>query len=230
MNAQADADPETLRISIDTKATVNVGKYSRGGRSRGVEAVKALDHDMCTKEKLVPGGILEPVTGRSFIFFGTSYKTSDFIIDGLFLWWEERKHELCGLKQIVINVDNGPECSGRRTQFLFRLTKFADMTGLCVRIIYYPPYHSKYNSIERYWAGLEKSWNGYLLDTVETVLKRASNFFWKGLCTVTRLLDAPYKKGVKVCGHGKLDLEQRLKRAPALHWWDITITPIMVNL
>jgi len=230
MNAQADADPETLRISIDTKATVNVGKYSRGGRSRGVEAVKALDHDMCPKEKLVPGGILEPATGRSFIFFGTSYKTSDFIVDGLFLWWEERKHELCGLKQIVINVDNGPECSGRRTQFLFRLTEFADMTGLRVRIIYYPPYHSKYNSIERYWAGLEKSWNGYLLDTVEAVLKRAGNFFWKGLRTVTRLLDAPYKKGVKVSGHEKLDLEQRLKRAPALQWWDITITPIMVNL
>lgn len=230
MNAQADADPETLRISIDTKATVNVGKYSRGGRSRGVEAVKALDHDMCPKEKLVPGGILEPATGRSFIFFGTSYKTSDFIVDGLFLWWEERKHELCGLKQIVINVDNGPECSGRRTQFLFRLTEFADMTGLRVRIIYYPPYHSKYNSIERYWAGLEKSWNGYLLDTVETVLNRAGNFFWKGLRTVTRLLDAPYKKGVKVSGHEKLDLEQRLKRAPALQWWDITITPIMVNL
>jgi len=37
------------------------------------------------------------------------------------------------------------------------------------RIIYYPPYHSKYNGIERYWAGLETSWNGYLLDTVETV-------------------------------------------------------------
>ena len=230
MNAQADADPETLRISIDTKAIVNVGKYSRGGRSRGVEAVKALDHDMCPKEKLVPGGILEPVTGRSFIFFGTSYKTSDFIVDGLLLWWEERKHELCGLKQIVINVDNGPECSGRRTQFLFRLTEFADMTGLGVRIIYYPPYHSKYNGIERYWAGLEKSWNGYLLDTVETVLKRAGNFFWKGLRTVTRLLDRPYEKGVKVCGREKLDLEQRLKRSSALHWWDITITPIMVNL
>jgi hypothetical protein len=42
MNAQADEDSETLRISIDTKATVNVGKYSRGGRSRGRKAVKAL--------------------------------------------------------------------------------------------------------------------------------------------------------------------------------------------
>src|SRR5665811_1823473 len=93
-----------MRISIDTKATVNVGEYSRGGRSRGSEAVKALDHDMCPKEKLVPGGILEPVTGRLFLFFGTSYKTSDFIVDGLHLWWEERKQDLCGLKQLVINI------------------------------------------------------------------------------------------------------------------------------
>lgn len=230
MNAQADEDSETLRISIDTKATVNVGKYSRGGRSRGRKAVKALDHDMCSKEKLVPGGILEPVSGRSFIFFGTSYKTSDFIVDGLLLWWEERKQELCGLKQLVINVDNGPECSGRRTQFLLRLTEFADMTGLDVRIIYYPPYHSKYNGIERYWAGLEKSWNGYLLDSVGTVIKRAGNFFWKGLRTVARLLDAPYEKGVKVCGDEKIDLENRLHRSLVLKWWDISISPKTVKL
>ncbi len=53
-----------------------------------VEAVEAWGHDMCAKTKLVPGGILEPVTGRSFVFFGTSYKTSDFIVDGLLLWWD----------------------------------------------------------------------------------------------------------------------------------------------
>jgi hypothetical protein len=40
------------------------------------------------------------------------------------------------------------------------------------------------------------------------VLKRAGNFFWKGLRTVTRLLDAPYEKGIKVCGDKKTDLEQ----------------------
>jgi len=62
MNALADADPKTMRISIDTKATVNVGEYSRGGRSRGVEAVKALDHYMCPKDKLVPGGIVPSTT------------------------------------------------------------------------------------------------------------------------------------------------------------------------
>jgi hypothetical protein len=105
INALADADTETLRISIDTKATVHVGDC---GRSRGVVAVKAFDHDMCTKDKLALGGILEPVTGRSFLFFGANYKTSDFMVDGMFLWWEERKQEFSGLKQLVINLDNGP--------------------------------------------------------------------------------------------------------------------------
>ena len=93
MNALAHADAQTLRISIDTKATVHVGDYGRGGRSRGLVALKALDHDMCVKDKLVPGCILEPVSGQSFVFFGTHYKTSDFIGDGLLLWWQHRRQE-----------------------------------------------------------------------------------------------------------------------------------------
>ena len=60
------------------------------------------------------------------------------------------------------------------------MVEFADTSGLKVRLVYYPPYHSKYNGIERYWAGLEESWNGYLLSTVKNVLNRAANFFWKG--------------------------------------------------
>jgi hypothetical protein len=36
--------------------------------------------------KLIPGGILEPVTGKSFLFFDTHYKTSDYLVDGFLLW------------------------------------------------------------------------------------------------------------------------------------------------
>ena len=230
MNALADADEHTLRISIDTKATVHVGEYSRGGRSRGVEALKALDHDMGMKEKLVPGGILEPVGGKSFVFFGTNCKTSDFMADGLLLWWQHRKPELPGVKQLVINLDNGPECNGRRSQFLLRMTEFSDLTGLSVRLVYYPPYHSKYNAIERYWAGLEKSWNGYLLSTVDTVINRAGNFYWKGMRTMACLIDAIYEKGVKLCNPEKRDLEHRLERSEKLNWWDIAIHPKQVPL
>lgn len=221
----ADADPATLRISMDTKAIVHVGEYSRGGRSRGLESVKALDHDMHPKEKLVPGGILEPVTGKAFIFYTGSNKTSDFMVDGLLLWWNVNKQHFSAVTNLVVNMDNGPECSGRRSQFLLRMIEFADISQLTIRLAYYPPYHSKYNAIERYWAGLEKSWNGYLLDTKISVLNRTANFIWKGIRATVNLVDAIYEKGVKLCGKKKIALEQRLQRSPKLPQYDIIIHP-----
>lgn len=122
MNALADADPQTLRISVDTKATVNIGGYSRHGRSRGLEPVEALDHDMRTKEKLVPGGILEPVSGRAFLFFTSSYKTSDFIVDGLFLWWNERKPDLSDVKRLVRDLENANIPDSMQRRFMLNLT------------------------------------------------------------------------------------------------------------
>ena len=151
------------------------------------------------------------------------------MVDGLLLWWNESKQYHSVIKRLVINMDNGPECSGRRSQFLLRMVGFVDKTGLEVRAVYYPPYHSKYNGIERYWAGLEKSWNGYLLDTVDNVMNRASNFFWKGMRTTARLMDGIYEKGVKVFGKKKSEVEQRLQRSRALPWWDIIIRPVAVS-
>jgi hypothetical protein len=62
-NSAADADSESARISVDTKAVINIGPYSRGGLSRGLRPVAAADHDMMAKAKLVPGGILEMTGG-----------------------------------------------------------------------------------------------------------------------------------------------------------------------
>jgi len=49
-NAESDAREDSLRISIDGKAKVNVGDFSRGGKSRGSESVEALDHDFGSKK------------------------------------------------------------------------------------------------------------------------------------------------------------------------------------
>ena len=42
--------------------------------------------------------------------------------------------------------------------------------------MYFPPYHSKYNPIERCWGILEHHWNGALLDTIESALLWAGTF------------------------------------------------------
>jgi transposase len=44
-NGVSDARADSLRISIDTKAKLDVGEFSRGGVLRGEQATKALDHD-----------------------------------------------------------------------------------------------------------------------------------------------------------------------------------------
>ena len=69
-------------------------------------------------------------------------------------------HKTKDTKSIQIKMDNGPESSGRRTQFLHRMVQFVDAIGKPVQLLYYPPYHSKYNPIERCWGILELHWNG----------------------------------------------------------------------
>ena len=176
--------------------------------------------------KLVPGGILETKSRKPFIFFCDNNKTSDFIFDGIIFWWESVKSIYKSIDKIVINLDNGPECSGRRSYFLQRMVEFVDKYGIEVRLVYYPPYHSKYNSIEHYWGGLERSWNGYLLDSIETVLNRAENFSWKGQKTTTILFKKEYKKGLTLNVKEKRDLEKRIKRSIELPIYDITILPL----
>ena len=105
--------------------------------------------------------------------------------------------------------------------------QFADETGRELHLVYYPPYHSKYNAIERYWGGLERSWNGYLLDSVSTVINRAATFAWKGTTATVRLFESVDEKGVTLTGKAKADVESRLHRSSELPWWDITIQPKM---
>lgn len=50
-NQASDKRDDSLRISIDSKAKLDVGDYSRGGKSRGSVATVALDHDTQSKKK-----------------------------------------------------------------------------------------------------------------------------------------------------------------------------------
>jgi hypothetical protein len=60
---------------------VHIGDYWRGGLTRGDN--QASDHDMGCKEKYVPCGIVDEDSAELTITFGSSYKTSDFIVDVL---------------------------------------------------------------------------------------------------------------------------------------------------
>jgi hypothetical protein len=194
INTASDQREDSLRISIDTKAKVDLCDSSRGGTSRCRKAVKADDHDMGLKDKLAPFGILNMMTGLLTVIFGISFETSDFIVDCLEQWWDDNKELYSHIKQLVINLDNGPQNSSHRTQFMKRMIEFADKNNLEIMLAFYPPYHSKYNPIERCWGILENHWSGTLLNTLEITLEWAKTMTWKGFSPVIKLIETTYQK------------------------------------
>jgi len=139
VNRQSDDNPESLRISIDAKAKLKIGEFSRNGKSRDREAKKAEDHDMNPDFKLAPYGILNVVSGQMTIFFGTSFETSDFIVDCIEAWQDLNKKSYATIKEQVINLDNGPDSASGRTQFIRRMTEISDKNALQIHLVYYPP-------------------------------------------------------------------------------------------
>ena len=211
-------------MSVDGKATVKIGPYSRGGCTRGDP--RAADHDMGCQEKYTPFGIVNEDSGALFVTFGRSAKTSDFIVDGLEAWWAAQPGEQrAQVSRVQIKIDNGPESNGRRTQFLKRMVDFADHIGKPIQLLYYPPYHSKYNPIERCWGILEKHWNGTQLRDAETMVAWAKSMTWKGLHPVIEVSHRLYQKGVSLSKAAMREIEARLKRHPDLPFWDIRIEP-----
>ncbi len=197
---------------------------SRGGLTRGDH--KACDHDLGCQEKYTPCGIVDEDTGELRIMFGSSYKTSDFIVDALEARWAALDAQEQATTELVqIKMDNGPESSGIRTQFLYRMVQFADHIGKPVQLLYYPPYHSKYNPIERCWGIVELHWNGTKLINVETMLEWAKSMTWKGIHPVVELSRKVYQKGIALGKRAMRAVEKRLERHPELPKWDILIRP-----
>jgi hypothetical protein len=163
-------------------------------------------------------------TGALMLVFG-SHETSDAWVDALRMWWLHVKAGHGHIKRLVIYLDNGPKNSGRRTQFLKRMVEFADWSGLEVRLVYYPPYHSKYNPIERCWSALEQKWNGVLLNGLKVVFQCALRMTWKGRHPTVKRLHGEYPDGVRVAAKEMKGYEARLERSATLPKYDITIKP-----
>jgi len=219
-SAQAE---DSLRLSLDAKATVPIGPFSRGGQSR--TGTQAADHDFKPDGVLTPFGIYLPAEGALDLYFTATKVSSDFIVDTLEAWWLARRADYPQVRELVLDLDNGPENSGQRSQFLYRLVCFAQKYQLRLRLAYYPPYHSKYNPIERCWGVLEVYWRGELLDSEAAVLGYAANMTYKGKHPRVQRVTKAYHKGVKRTKAQKRELEQHLHRLPGLEKWVIDIPP-----
>jgi hypothetical protein len=174
---------------------------------------------------LVPFGILEVLQKQFNVIYGDSRETSDFIVDALELWWKKRKNIYPAITCLQIDLDNGPELESHRTQFIKRLVEFSDTTPVSIELVYYPPYHSKYNPVEHCWGVLESHWSGALLVDWETVYEWTRSMQWDGVTPNVYRLEGEYDRGIKLTKREMCCLEKRLVRKTDIARWSVKIKP-----
>lgn len=216
----SDSAPGVLRLSMDAKATIKVGPFSRGGYNR--YGLRAWDHDFKPDTILKLFGISIPVTDETFFYFTESCVTADFIVDSLEHLWPSIK-EKYNPHTLVLNMDNGPENNSRRSQFMKRMVEFSKKYSVNVSLAYYPPYHSKYNPIERVWGRLENHWNGELLNSVEKVLGLARTMTWNGRNPVVNFFTKNYEKGIRLTKKVMDKIEKTIHRINGIEKWAVDI-------
>jgi len=220
INADALADKDTLYVSVDTKAVIKVGDFSRGGYSRVIE--KANDHDFATTPNVTPFGALLPCSGKSYLWFTEGSATADFMADCI----EDlikKELEIRPFTRIVINADNGPENNSHRTQWMKRLLEINQKMKLKIQLAYYPPYHSKYNPVERLWGVLENEWRGELLNSIDKIMQLASNMTFRKIEPNVAFIEKKYEKGVKLTKIEMEKIECMFIRMQNLEKWFVQI-------
>ena len=90
---------------------------------------------------------------------------------------------------------------------------------------YYPPYHSKYNPIERFWGVLENHWSGEIISTVNKALGLAKTMTYKAIFPIVNLVKRIYERGVKLAPKQMKVVEESLIRKEGLEKYFITILP-----
>ena len=126
----------------------------------------------------------------------------------------------------MILLDNGPDNSGVRTAFMKGLVDLAIKYQIEIELVYYPPYHSKYNAVERIWARLEKMWNGMLLLSENICNKIISKLTWEENKAIVKYITKNYKKGVTYSKEEMKKYESiNIHRNESLKKWSIIITP-----
>jgi hypothetical protein len=224
---EAQGNEAILRVSMDAKATVLIGLLSREGKSR--IRVRAYDHDFHPEETVTPYGIYLP-DHNEVHFFVSGPVTSDCMVDCLQKTWEDIHSRFPPVQTLLIHQDCGPQNSSRRTQFMKRMAGFADVSQLTLSLAYYPPYHSKYNPVERVWGVLEHHWNGTLLDSIDTAIRCAETMTWKGNHPRVQRVGERYETGVRLTTKEMNVLEKRFTRLPGLEKYFVDILPKPVTI
>lgn len=192
-------------ISVDAKKKELVGPFKNGGRElrpKGQpEPVRV--HDFVDKElgRATPYGVYDLAQNQGWVTVGIDHDTAEFAVASIARWWQSLGQVVYpNATSLLITADGGGSNASRSRLWKLELQRFANQTGLEVRICHLPPGTSKWNKIEhRLFSYITKNWRGKPLVSYEVIVQLiAATKTKSGLEVRCELDDAPYQTGRKV--------------------------------
>ncbi len=168
-------------ISVDTKKKELVGEFKNAGREWQPQGrpEQALVHDFPRDAagKAIPYGIYDMGRNEAWVNVGRDHDTPAFAVASIRRWWRERgMPAYADAKELFITADAGGSNGYRSHVWKHELQKFADETGLLIRVSHFPPGTSKWNKIEhRLFCYITQNWRGKTLCSFETIVDLIGN-------------------------------------------------------
>jgi len=192
-------------ISVDTKKKELVGDFKNGGREWQPKGMpeKVLVHDFPQDSigKAIPYGVYDMARNEAWVNVGRDHDTPEFAVASIRQWWKMMgRRAYPNAKELFITADAGGSNGYRPRSWKLELQKFADETGLKIRVSHFPPGTSKWNKIEhRLFCHITQNWRGKALRTFESLVELIGNTRTQaGLRVRAKLDNRKYSTGVKV--------------------------------
>jgi hypothetical protein len=222
-------------ISVDTKKKELVGEFKNAGQEWLPEGkpTKVRVHDFLIPEngKAIPYGVYDLTRNAGWVSVGIDHDTASFAVRTIGRWWTKMgKVAYPQATSLMVTADSGGSNSARSRLWKWELQRFADRSGLEIRVCHFPPGTSKWNKIEhRLFSFITKNWRGRPLYSLATIVNLiGATWTHNGLRVRAELDRGKYPEGREIT---KDQFAQIHLKPDEFHGeWNYTISPRKLNV
>ena len=140
---------------------------------------------------------------EAWVSVGRDHDTPAFVVASIRQWWKMMgARAYPGKNALFITADagGGNGYCARARAWKLELQRFADDTGLRIRVSQFPPGTSKWNKIEhRLFCHITQNWRGKPLRTFETIVNLIGNTRTAAVLRIKAKLDSrKCRTGIKI--------------------------------
>jgi hypothetical protein len=163
-------------ISVDTKKKELVGDFKNTGRewrpAGDPETVRVHDFLLPEAGKAVPYGVYDLQRNEGWVSVGIDHDTASFAVNAIRRWWRVMgRPTYAAADALLITADAGGSNGSRLRLWKWELQRFANRTGLSIRVCHFPPGTSKWNKIEhRLFSHIAMNWRGKPLVSLAAIV------------------------------------------------------------